>query len=203
MAFSYPAIDQLLNHGARLRNRDVLNGEIESVLASQDVAVWVERLNHAGVPCGPVLDLEQVFRDPQVLARDMLVQLSHPEVGTFQTTGLPVKLSRNPGRIERRPPLHGEHTEEILRELGVAAEEVADLKRERIGKGRVHPNGRLRRYDRGHGLACGQRADLVEHNQAVQLRAHEGIGRLHAQLELEEASRFGHGELDLGIRTPG
>ena len=114
--------------GERVRNRDALNTEIETVLASRDVAVWVERLNRVGVPCGPVLDLEQVFRDPQVLARDMLVQLPHPEVGTFQTTGLPVKLSRNPGRIERRPPLHGEHTEEILRELGVAAEEVADLR---------------------------------------------------------------------------
>ncbi|MFP8873280.1 MAG: CoA transferase, partial [Myxococcota bacterium] len=61
--------------GERVRNRDALNTEIETVLASRDVAVWVERLNRVGVPCGPVLDLEQVFRDPQVLARDMLVQL--------------------------------------------------------------------------------------------------------------------------------
>ena len=74
----------------------------------------------AGVPCGPVLDIAQVFADPQVLAREMLVELPHPELGTFQTTGLPVKLSRTPGAIERRPPLHGEHTDEVLRECGVA-----------------------------------------------------------------------------------
>ena len=88
----------------------------------------VERLNEAGVPCGPVLDLGQVFRDPQVLARQMMVELPHPERGTIRATGLPVKLSDTPGAIERRPPLHGEHTEEVLRGLGLSADEVADLR---------------------------------------------------------------------------
>ena len=112
----------------RLQHRDALTAEIEVVLATQAVGYWVERLNAAGVPCGPVLDLQQVFADPQVLARDMLVQLAHPEVGTFKTTGLPVKLSRTPGHITRRPPLLGEHTDAVLRECGLADDEIARLR---------------------------------------------------------------------------
>jgi crotonobetainyl-CoA:carnitine CoA-transferase CaiB-like acyl-CoA transferase len=112
----------------RLRNRDALSAEIDAVLATQDVAHWVEHINAAGVPCGPVLDMQQVFADPQVLAREMLVQLAHPEVGTFKTTGLPVKLSRTPGRIARRPPLLGEHTDEVLRECGIADAEIRQLR---------------------------------------------------------------------------
>ena len=112
----------------RVEYRTALTREIEEVLASGVVSVWVERLNEAGVPCGPVLDLGQVFRDPQVLARQMMVELPHPERGTIRATGLPVKLSDTPGAIERRPPLHGEHTEEVLRGLGLSADEVADLR---------------------------------------------------------------------------
>jgi crotonobetainyl-CoA:carnitine CoA-transferase CaiB-like acyl-CoA transferase len=59
----------------------------------------------------------------------MLVELPHPEIGTFRTTGLPVKLSDTPGRIQRRPPLHGEHTEEVLVEIGYAQAERAALRR--------------------------------------------------------------------------
>lgn len=103
---------------ARVRNRDALTGEIEAALASRDVAHWVELLNAAGVPAGPVLGLAEVFADPQVAAREMHVALPHPELGTFHTTGLPVKLSETPGAIARRPPLHGEHTRELLREAG-------------------------------------------------------------------------------------
>jgi len=117
---------------ARVRHRAELTAEMEAALASADVAAWVERINAAGVPAGPVLDLEQVFADPQVLARHMLVELPHPELGTFRTTGLPVKLSATPGCIARRPPLHGEHTEEVLAECGLPAEEITRLRREEV-----------------------------------------------------------------------
>jgi formyl-CoA transferase len=112
----------------RVRNRGELNDAIEHALSKQDVATWVDRLNQAGVPSGPVLDLEQVFRDPHVLARDMLVELPHPELGTFKTTGLPIKLSANPGEIARRPPLLGEHTDEVLGEW-LDADEIARLRK--------------------------------------------------------------------------
>jgi crotonobetainyl-CoA:carnitine CoA-transferase CaiB-like acyl-CoA transferase len=114
--------------GARVRNRAALSEAIERALAQADVADWVARLNAAGVPCGPVLDLEQVFADPQVLARGMRVELPHPERGSFLTTGLPVKLGATPGAIDRRPPLHGEHGEEILAECGLTPEEIAGLR---------------------------------------------------------------------------
>jgi crotonobetainyl-CoA:carnitine CoA-transferase CaiB-like acyl-CoA transferase len=102
------------------------------VLAGADVAHWVEALCQAGVPAGPVLDLAQVFADPQVLAREMLVELPHPEVETFRTTGLPIKLSRSPGAIRRRPPLHGEHTDEVLQECGLEPLEIARLRRDGV-----------------------------------------------------------------------
>ena len=116
----------------RLRHRDALTAELEAVLAGADTAEWVTRINAAGVPCGPVLDLREVFGDPQVLAREMLRELPHPEVGVFRTTGLPVKLSETPGEIRRAPPLHGEHTAEILAECGVPAARVAELKRDGV-----------------------------------------------------------------------
>jgi formyl-CoA transferase/CoA:oxalate CoA-transferase len=116
----------------RLQDRAALTQEIESVLAEHDVEHWTTVLNAAGVPTGPVLDLKQVFEDPQVLARAMLVELPHPEVGTFRTTGLPVKLSGTPGAITRRPPLLGEHTDEVLRELGLDDTEVRSLRAQGI-----------------------------------------------------------------------
>jgi crotonobetainyl-CoA:carnitine CoA-transferase CaiB-like acyl-CoA transferase len=116
----------------RIAHRTALSAEIESVLETEDVARWVEVLNRAGIPAGPVLDLAQVFSDPQVLAREMVVELPHPEIETFKTTGLPVKLSRTPGRIERRPPLLGEHTEEVLGECGLAPEEIERLRAKEV-----------------------------------------------------------------------
>jgi crotonobetainyl-CoA:carnitine CoA-transferase CaiB-like acyl-CoA transferase len=124
--------ERFSNAVERLVHRDELSAEIESALENRDVADWVEVINAAGVPSGPVLDIGQVFSDPQVLARDMLVELPHPEVDTFKTTGLPVKLSRTPGRIERRPPLLGEHTDEVLRECGLEPDEIEQLRAEQV-----------------------------------------------------------------------
>ncbi len=112
---------------ARVRNRDALTAEIEAALAGGDVAHWVQLLNAAGVSAGPVLSLAEVFADPQVAAREMLVAMPHPELGTYRTTGLPVKLAATPGAIARRPPLHGEHTRELLREAGYADTEIEAL----------------------------------------------------------------------------
>ncbi len=116
----------------RLNHREALTQAMEEALAADDVAAWVERISAAGVPAGPVLHVDEVFADPQVLARDMLVELPHPELGTFRTTGLPVKLAATPGRIERRPPLLGEHADEVLTEAGYGESEVARLREEGV-----------------------------------------------------------------------
>ncbi len=116
----------------RVRHREELTRCMEEVLGGDDVSTWVERLNTAGVPCGPVLNLDQVFADPQVLARDMLQQLAHPVRGQIRTTGLPIKLSATPGRLERPPPLHGEHTDELLGEAGYARAEIEAFRRDEV-----------------------------------------------------------------------
>ncbi len=84
-------------------------------------------LNREGIPAGPILTIEEMFKHPQTAAREMLLQLAHPAIGTFQTTGLAAKLSETPGHITR-PPLLGEHTEEVLHSSGFTSEEVAKLR---------------------------------------------------------------------------
>jgi formyl-CoA transferase len=113
---------------ARVRNRAELTAALDEALAERSVADWVERINEAGVPCGPVYSMDQVFADPQVAARDMDVEMPHPVIGTYRTTGVPVKFQETPARIERRPPLLGEHTDEILTELGISPSEIKKLR---------------------------------------------------------------------------
>ena len=78
---------------------------------------------------GPIYNMEQVYQDPQVKAREMQVDLEDPELGTLHNIGIPVKLSASPGRIRRRAPALGEHSVEILEEAGLSGEEVEELLR--------------------------------------------------------------------------
>jgi crotonobetainyl-CoA:carnitine CoA-transferase CaiB-like acyl-CoA transferase len=112
----------------RLRRKDVLAGELESVLKSRDTDAWVTALLAAGVPCGPLRNYEQVCQDPHTLARDMVVTMQHPAEGEIRGLGIPVKLGDTPGQIRRPAPLLGEHTDELLAGLGYSAPEIDALR---------------------------------------------------------------------------
>ena len=100
---------------------------LEETLRRDSTEYWLKLLLEAGVVAGPIYNLDQVYHDPQVKARNMLVDLEDPELGTLHNIGIPVKLSLTPGQVRRRAPALGEHSEEVLREAGYSTEEVVRL----------------------------------------------------------------------------
>jgi formyl-CoA transferase len=106
-------------NSTRVANRPALVHEIEGALATRTTEEWVERILAAGVPAGPIYDFAQVFADPHTQARHMIEDVEHPVAGRVHTLGFPVKMSDTPPAVRRAPPLLGEHSAEILRELGM------------------------------------------------------------------------------------
>jgi crotonobetainyl-CoA:carnitine CoA-transferase CaiB-like acyl-CoA transferase len=102
----------------RVKNADALQELIEGVLTTQSTAHWVEKLDAAGVPGGPVYTYEQTLSDPQVQHRRMVYDIDHPKIGAMKTLGLPLKSNGDLTQIRKPAPLHGQHTEEVLREIG-------------------------------------------------------------------------------------
>ena len=111
----------------RSTNRDALHADIEAYMKERDTAVWVELLNQAGVPSGPIYTIDKAFGDPQVQHLGIA-----QKVGEVTYLGQPVNLSRTPSRVVAHPPLLGEHTAEVLRELGYGAAEIEQLGRRGI-----------------------------------------------------------------------
>ncbi|WP_454261849.1 CaiB/BaiF CoA transferase family protein [Pseudoxanthomonas mexicana] len=109
--------ERFSTNAGRVRHRDVLVPQLQSALMSRDRQTWLVLLEAAGVPCGPVNDIADVFGDPQVRARDMCINIEHQSAVSLPLVASPIKMSATPIRYVRPPPLLGEHTEEILAEM--------------------------------------------------------------------------------------
>lgn len=135
---------QVLGHGewatdprfatnpARVQHREMLVPLLQDTFAAKDIAFWLREIAAGGIPCGPVQTLDEVFADPQVLARDMVWNVPHPTAGEIRLVGSPLKLSETPVACRSHPPLLGEHTEQVLTSLlGYSREEVRGLRQEK------------------------------------------------------------------------
>ena len=124
------AVDpRFASNKARVAHRAELIPLIRQATVFRTTAEWVAALEQAGVPCGPINDLAQVFADPQVIARGLRVDLPHPLAGSVPQVASPIRLSETPVEYRNAPPLLGEHSEQVLREwLGMAAADVAALR---------------------------------------------------------------------------
>jgi formyl-CoA transferase len=129
----WPKDPRFATNPERVRHRDLLVGLIGERLARRPAREWLSLLEPAGVPCGPINDLGQVFADPQVRHRGMEVRAPHPAAGEVRMVANPMKLSRTPVTYEAGPPLLGEHTEQVLRAvLGLEDAEIQRLREERV-----------------------------------------------------------------------
>ena len=112
----------------RVANRVELIRLIEAALAEKGSAVWAEELSRAGIPAGAINGIDAALVHPQVQAREMVLTVEHPTAGTLRMAGSPIKLSQYTATVRRPPPLLGEHTAEVLSELGYSAADIAAMR---------------------------------------------------------------------------
>ncbi|MBC7456107.1 MAG: CoA transferase [Massilia sp.] len=113
----------------RVQHRAVLVPLLDAMVAQQSRAEWITLLEAVGVPCGPINDLADVFEDPQVIARGLASEITHPSAGKVTLVRSPMKLSATPTRFDKAPPLLGQHTDEVLRDvLGRSDGDIAALR---------------------------------------------------------------------------
>jgi crotonobetainyl-CoA:carnitine CoA-transferase CaiB-like acyl-CoA transferase len=120
----WAAMAEFADNASRVRNREALAARIASVLEQQPRAHWLELLEANDIPCGPINDYAAVFADPQVVAREMVVDVEHPALGRIRTLGSPIKMSATPPDVTRRAPRLGEHTDAVLDEAGYTSQEI-------------------------------------------------------------------------------
>ncbi len=124
---------RFLDNAARLQNLPALIEILTGSFRTRTTSDWLARLEAAGVPAGPVLSISEMLKDPQVLARQMVVEVEHSRLGRMKTLGPPVKFSATPGSVRHGAPQLGQHTREVLKEYGYSDAEIAAL----VGNGDV------------------------------------------------------------------
>jgi formyl-CoA transferase len=125
----WAALPDFADNPSRVRHRSALAERIESVTRHRPARHWLEAFQARDIPCGPINSYADVFADPQIVARGMVVDVEHPTLGAIRALGSPIKLSATPPMVDRRAPRLGEHTAEVLREAGFDDAEVAALSR--------------------------------------------------------------------------
>ncbi|XCS12890.1 CoA transferase [Aeribacillus pallidus] len=116
----------------RVQNRDELISILEEIFKRKTRDEWVDMLESAKIPCGPVNKLSDILNDAHIKEREMVVEMEHPSLGILKMLGVPVKLSRTPGRIKTVPPAQGEHSETVLKQMGYSKEEIETFIKEEI-----------------------------------------------------------------------
>jgi crotonobetainyl-CoA:carnitine CoA-transferase CaiB-like acyl-CoA transferase len=121
MDMTFQAPDEKLN---------AIRSSLEQVFLTKTRDEWFDLLSPQDIPVGKVYDMGEVFSDPQVIHRKMVIELDHPKLGKVKQVGILPKLSETPGQVRSFAPVHGEHTDEILSALGLSADEIGKLRKE-------------------------------------------------------------------------
>jgi crotonobetainyl-CoA:carnitine CoA-transferase CaiB-like acyl-CoA transferase len=125
----WASMPEFADNSSRVRNHAALAARIEAITSERPRAHWLALLDKNEIPCGPINNYAQVFSDPQVIAREMVVEVDHPALGHIRTLGSPIKMSGTPVDVRTRAPLLGEHTVEVLQEAGYTEREIDELRR--------------------------------------------------------------------------
>ena len=123
---------QFIDNASRMENLNNLVEILNLEFKSKSTSDWVELLIDNGVPCGPILNIEEILNHEQIQEREMIIDLDHTKLGTIKNLNFPIKFSDTVSKTKLPPPLLGEHNNEILKDLGYSLKEIKDLESESI-----------------------------------------------------------------------